>query len=56
MWTLGGQPKHLKLELPRTSPNILAREDVLVSQHLKIVDAGKVVFSIAAFAKLLAGD
>ena len=30
----GGQPKHTKTELPRTSPNILAREDVVVLQQL----------------------
>lgn len=30
----GGQPKLLKTELPRTSLNILAREDVLVLQRL----------------------
>ena len=28
----GGQPKHLNPELPRTSLNILAREDVVVLQ------------------------
>jgi len=30
----GGQPKLIKTELPRTYPNILAREDVLILQHL----------------------
>ena len=30
----GGQPKLIKPELPRTSSNILAREDVVVLQQL----------------------
>ena len=30
----GGQPKYLKPELPRTPPNILARDDVVVLQQL----------------------
>jgi hypothetical protein len=31
-----GQPKHIKTELPRTSPNILAREDIIVLQQLTV--------------------
>jgi hypothetical protein len=31
----GGQPKRLKPELPRTSPNILAREGVVVLKKLQ---------------------